>query len=202
MIRSKAKKDVKQNTIYNVALRDSRVATLEAQTSLEAGFERGLLKIQQQTQDLASVVDGALTNAFKGAEDAFVNFVETGKLDFSGLVDSMYDFRHCASCLSADSRRIVWWWWWFGGYANGGDFTVGGRGGTDNNILSVNGQPVAKVSRGENVAVTPQGGSNSGRPIVINMNIQTPDADSFQRSQGQIQARMQQALSRASQRNN
>ena len=74
---------------YNTALRDSRIAVLEAQTSLEAGFERGLLKIQQQTQDLASIVDGALTNAFKGAESAFVNFVQTGKLDFGGLVDSI-----------------------------------------------------------------------------------------------------------------
>ena len=34
-------------------------------------------------------VGGTLVNSFKGAEDAFVNFVKTGKLDFKSLADSM-----------------------------------------------------------------------------------------------------------------
>jgi tape measure domain-containing protein len=42
-------------------------------------------------------------------------------------------------------------------FANGGEFTIGGRGGTDRNVMSINGKPVAKVSRGERVTVTPQG---------------------------------------------
>ena len=34
-------------------------------------------------------VGGTLVNSFKGAEDAFANFVKTGKLDFKSLADSM-----------------------------------------------------------------------------------------------------------------
>lgn len=43
------------------------------------------------------------------------------------------------------------------GFASGGSFIVGGRGGTDNNVLSINGVPKARVSAGERVSVSPQG---------------------------------------------
>lgn len=43
------------------------------------------------------------------------------------------------------------------GFATGGSGIIGGRGGTDRNVLSLNGQPFARVSRGERLTVTPQG---------------------------------------------
>lgn len=43
------------------------------------------------------------------------------------------------------------------GFAAGGSFLVGGNSGTDNNILSINGQPRARVSATERISVTPQG---------------------------------------------
>ncbi len=43
------------------------------------------------------------------------------------------------------------------GAANGGQFMVGGRGGVDNNVMSINGDPIAKVSQGETVTVSPSG---------------------------------------------
>jgi len=46
------------------------------------------------------------------------------------------------------------------------------------------------------------GNGRNQRPIQITMNIQTPDADSFRRTETQIQARMSSALSRASARKN
>ena len=213
---------------YNIALRDSRLAALEAGTSIEDGFARGLLRIQQNVTDLASVVDGALGNAFRSAEDAFVNFVQTGKLDFSGLVDSLIAdiarlaFRQAVGGLfggggggglggiigglfggAGGGGGLLGSLGGLIGFQNGGDFTVGGRGGRDSNILSVNGSPVARVSRGENVSVSPQGGGGNQRPIVVNFNFPPgTDSESFQRSQGQIMARTQQALSRASTRNN
>ncbi len=45
--------------------------------------------MQLKITDFASLTENALTNAFSGAEDALVSFVKTGKLDFSGLVDSI-----------------------------------------------------------------------------------------------------------------
>ncbi|PSJ42149.1 phage tail tape measure protein [Allosphingosinicella deserti] len=50
------------------------------------------------------------------------------------------------------------------GMANGGAFSIAGRGGIDRNLLSVNGSPVARVSRGERVSVSPNGGG-SGRMV-------------------------------------
>ena len=40
------------------------------------------------------------------------------------------------------------------GFATGGSIAIGGRGGTDNNVLAVNGRPVARVSNGETLHIT------------------------------------------------
>lgn len=42
-----------------------------------------------------------------------------------------------------------------GGHDTGGSFTVGGLAGIDNNLLSLNGRPVSRVSQGEQVAIIP-----------------------------------------------
>lgn len=50
------------------------------------------------------------------------------------------------------------------GFAEGGSFMIGGNAGIDQNILSINGQPAARVGMGELVTVTPPGrggGDNS-----------------------------------------
>jgi len=60
------------------------------------------------------------------------------------------------------------------GFAHGGSFMVGGKGGVDNNVLSLNGSPVAKVSQGETVSVTPQGDPSFGD--LFNITIQAIDA--------------------------
>lgn len=52
------------------------------------------------------------------------------------------------------------------GFARGGSFMVAGRGGTDRNILSVNGMAVARVGRGERVNVSPNSGPGGG--VVVN----------------------------------
>lgn len=59
----------------------------------------------------------------------------------------------------------------FLGFASGGSMTVGGRGGTDKNVLSLNGRPIANVSRGEtlNVGSKALGGRGGGtvvQPII------------------------------------
>lgn len=54
------------------------------------------------------------------------------------------------------------------GFAGGGSGTLGGRGGTDRNLLSLNGRPIANVSRGEvlNVGRKPLSGGSSGNTII------------------------------------
>jgi tape measure domain-containing protein len=56
------------------------------------------------------------------------------------------------------------------GFASGGSMTLGGRGGTDTNTLSLNGSPIANVSRGETLNVggkALRGSSAAGAAPVI-----------------------------------
>lgn len=73
----------------NRQLLEARVNFLETQTTLEAGFERGFDKITLEVTNFSTLAEQSVTDAFHGMEDALVNFVKTGKLDFSSLVDSI-----------------------------------------------------------------------------------------------------------------
>lgn len=69
-----------------------------------------------------------------------------------------------------------------GGFSHGGDFKVGGPGGTDNSIVRF------KATRGESVSVrTPeQVAAQRGGDIYQTWNIETPDVGGFNRSRHQI----------------
>lgn len=59
------------------------------------------------------------------------------------------------------------------GAATGGLFSIGGRGGSDNNLLSMNGRPVLRVSRGEQMAIIP---SSAPIPRAANYNSQSDNS--------------------------
>lgn len=65
--------------------------------SVLAGFKNGLAEIQAEILDFASLTEDAMTNAFGSAEDALVEFVQTGKFNFNDLVSS----------ILADLTRLV-----------------------------------------------------------------------------------------------
>lgn len=213
---------------YNDKMRELRLEQLAAARDLESGIERGLLRIQDQFGDVASVAENALVNAFQSAEDALVQFVSTGKLDFRSLVDSiLQDLTRLAirqSIIAPLANALG-----MGGNAGGGiqnfmsSMFGGGSGlgglfsGIGNLLGFENGgkftvggsggpdsQLVAfRATPGEEVYVRPKGQATGGeRPVQITYNITTPDAESFQRSQSQILARTQASLNRANTRNN
>jgi tape measure domain-containing protein len=62
---------------------------LSGKTDIASGAERGLNTLKLQITDFASVTENALTSAFSSAEDALVEFVKTGKLSFSSMVDGI-----------------------------------------------------------------------------------------------------------------
>lgn len=77
------------------------------------------------------------------------------------------------------------------GFYNGADFTVGGRGGVDQNVVAF------KATRGERVQVTPAGKNAGGdQPVTVVFNISTPDVEGFRRSEPQMAARAQRMLAR------
>lgn len=76
---------------------DQIQAVADKQRSGWFGAEEAIRKYGEAANDVGSQVEGALTNAFRGLEDAFVNFASTGKLSFKGLVNS----------INADIARIA-----------------------------------------------------------------------------------------------
>jgi hypothetical protein len=52
-------------------------------------MKRSIKSYGESVQDVGSQVEQAFNNAFKRMEDALVNFVQTGKLDFKSLADSI-----------------------------------------------------------------------------------------------------------------
>lgn len=74
---------------YQTALKDMQLTALDSATSVEAGFQRGFIRLNDQINDFASTAETGLTNAFNSAEDALVEFVTTGEFNFSKLVDSI-----------------------------------------------------------------------------------------------------------------
>jgi hypothetical protein len=86
------------------------------------------------------------------------------------------------------------------GFATGGDFTVGGGGGIDSQMVAFRATP------GERVMVrTPAaaGAASAGAqgPPTVNMTVVTPDANSFRQAQGQIMADAHRHLATAAARN-
>lgn len=214
---------------YTDKMRELRLAQLESARDMQSGIERGLLKIQEQFGDVASVAEDVMTNSFKSIEDAFVSLATTGKFEFKSMVDSIFaDITRLAVRQSITKPLADWIGGNAGGgagflgnllspngsggggfgsifsglgslfgFENGGNFTVGGSGGPDSQMVAF------KATPGEEVYVRPKGqAAKDGGGVNVNFNISTPDAQSFQRSQGQILARTMGALNRANKRNN
>jgi len=75
----------------------SRLQTLEASTDIGAGFERAFLKAKLEAEDFASVAERAVNVFASAAEDALVEFAETGSVNFKEL----------ARGILADLARII-----------------------------------------------------------------------------------------------
>jgi len=56
------------------------------------------------------------------------------------------------------------------GFASGGSMVLGGNGGVDNNLLSLNNQPIANVGRGEVLSISPDQ-KGGGAAVVVNQTI-------------------------------
>jgi lambda family phage tail tape measure protein len=61
----------------------------EKQKDFALGASEALKNYYDESQNVFAQTEQAVTNAFKGMEDALVDFVTTGKLDFKSLVNSI-----------------------------------------------------------------------------------------------------------------
>ena len=78
----------------------SELDALQSRWELGAGF--ALQNYVDQAANVAQQTADAFTNAFKGMEDALVNFVMTGKLDFKSLANSII-----ADLVRIQARQMV-----------------------------------------------------------------------------------------------
>jgi tape measure domain-containing protein len=210
-------------------IRDIQIAFLEDQVDLGSGIERTFLKLQREVEDVASAIEDAMNTAFKSAEDAVVEFVQTGRIQVGTLAKDIHEqlLRGAVKALIADLGAALGLGqktsgsllgdvfgnlfgrsgggggqlpFDFPGFASGGSFNVG-PGNSLGQLPGVDNRLVAFRARdGENVSVA-RPGQGHARPVNVNFTVMTPDANSFRRSQGQIMNDAQIALRRANLRN-
>ena len=75
--------------VYQDMLREAREEDLRSSKRWEDGIKRGLKSVTDDAQDLASKAERGVTSMFKNMEDALVNFVQTGKLNFGDFANSI-----------------------------------------------------------------------------------------------------------------
>ncbi|TNE36268.1 MAG: hypothetical protein EP348_07305 [Alphaproteobacteria bacterium] len=159
---------------------------------LGSALSRAFGKLVISGKDFKSVLKGLESDLLRLGTKALVGSTSgsTGS-GFAGLLESLGS----AFFGGAGSSSLI------PGFAGGGEFTVGGRAGIDQNIVPL------RLSKGERVTIeTPaqqrQGAAAAPSPV-INMafNISTPDAASFRRSQSQIQGEALRQAQRSLRRN-
>ncbi len=70
---------------------EAEAAAGKAAGTFGGQFKASVAELKLSFMDFGAEVGDVLKNTFKGAEDALVSFVKTGKLDFRSMVDSMID---------------------------------------------------------------------------------------------------------------
>lgn len=210
---------------YIKKLDEAKTALLELERTAEGGFNRGLLQIKKDFSDVSDLIQQSMVDAFKGMEDALVEFVTTGKLSFNDLANSILaDINRIlirqsitgplanmlggeatsgntgdgwfSTALGNIGNGISNWFQGLFGANYGADFTVGGAGGVDSQLVALRATP------GERVTVTKPGddGPAPSRQSLV-MNVYAQDANSFRKSRGQIMNDLGVGLARANRRN-
>lgn len=135
---------------FNAAMLQLGKQALQFRADLDAGFTRGLESIRENIADLASASENLIVNAFRGAEEAIVQFVTTGEADIKRFVDQVLaDLTRLIirQALLSAFPGLAPAGGAIPGFQTGGRFTVGGSGGPDSQLVAF------RASPGEPVAV-------------------------------------------------
>ena len=204
-----------------VEVRKLRIAFLDTQRDAVSGAERSMLKFIEAASNGAAQTERLFDSVFEGLADQLAGFVETGTFSFNEF------FRNIAAQLiKLGTNQLLGSL--LGGISGGGGGLGGGGGigglvtagfgalfgahrganftvGSDTAVQSIPGidnRLVAfRAQDGEDVSVTPKNASQgSVGPTNIVFNVQARDADSFRRSQSQLQNRLLAGIGQARRR--
>ena len=76
-------------TRFEIQIAKTTAQSLEFSTTAVDGFRRGFQNIKADILDVSREAEQTLSNAFNSAQDALVEFVQTGEFNFSKLIDSI-----------------------------------------------------------------------------------------------------------------
>lgn len=166
---------------YAQELRDIELTSAAAGKSIGDGITTGLAQVTESLSDFASATEDVLVNAFQGAEDGLVEFVNTGKFSFE-------DF---ASSIASDIARVLakllllqtfsGLGGLFGGTSLGSFFSglseaAHGDPSLDPNVPTIVGEEGPEILQGQTGSITPtdqtiaaltNGAANSKETIVV-----------------------------------
>lgn len=172
------------------------IESLRNGRSLTDGAQRSLTQLELDYTDSAAQIEKVIVNAFGAAEDALTNFVMTGKMQFADLAKSIAEDlirmgiqRYLLAPFAAGFNSLAGGGSFFSGFGGpragggpvsaGGTYLVGERG---PEILRL-GSSGGRVYSNEDSSEMVQG---RGSVTNITMVVNTPDANSFRRSESQI----------------
>lgn len=171
---------------YNKQVRDARIDLLEQQNTIAAGAERAILKFQRTAQDVGSATERIFSSAFDGLSDAVARFAIDGENTFGDFLKSVgrqiisFMTSQAVSQLlgifgtatggvgggggGAGSSLLSGAGSFLGsllGFQTGGQFTVGGAGGPDSQLVAFRATPgeSVSISRPQDVQRGAQGNS-------------------------------------------
>jgi hypothetical protein len=146
---------------------------------------------QENEEAFVNMLEGvsdALSKATDGLKELKESLLDTFKTFFQTLLKNQLN-QLFASLIPSGGIRLP-------GFATGGSIMVGGHGGIDRNLLSLNGMPIARVSYGERVNVSndnSRGQASSRGDTIVNVN-GVRDFDSFRRNERQVGRSARRAL--------
>jgi lambda family phage tail tape measure protein len=143
------------------AIEDAMIAAGKARPSMSRTLEDGFKEMLKNATDTAGAMRSAFVNAYSGIENALVDLVTKGKADWSAMVQSMLaDLTRLMlrQAIAAGVGKIAG----IPAFATGGSFMVGGRGGTDSQLVAFRASPRERVTV-ENTSQVAQGDGRAQR---------------------------------------
>ena len=136
----------------------------EAIEAMNATFETGAKKTEVQTVRIAETVKD-MAQKISSSLRGLVDGIKSG--DFFDIFDGILNIVSTLGQAGAFGSKFQSFLGSVPGFANGGAMQLGGFAGIDRNVLSLNGSPIARVSRGETMEIR-NGGARGGATVVNN----------------------------------